>query len=200
MWGDNLLFAEIALRLADFCQQVFNGGVFFFGLPLLFSITPETEAVLLTKAVGIKQRVDGIAVIFLHPLREACCHDSLGMMRGVNAHDIQQICRTHRPAKLFFHHFVDLAEIRAVAQQLAETGEIREQHAVNKEAGQSLTTIGVLPILLAQATTFAMVSLESFLAANNFYQRHSVDRVKEVHPAEVFRAFQRVGQFADRNG
>ena len=28
--------------------------------------------------------------------------------------------------KLFFHHFVDLAEIRAVAQQLAETGEIRE--------------------------------------------------------------------------
>ncbi len=120
-----------------YCQQVFNGGVFFF-LRLTFAvffITPETEAVLLTKAVGIKQRVDGIAVIFLHPLREACCHDSLGMMRGVNAHDIQQICRTHRPAKLFFHHFVDLAEIRAVAQQLAETGEMREQHAVNKEAG-----------------------------------------------------------------
>ncbi len=56
-------------------------------------------------------------------------------MRGINADNIQQIGRAHRPAELFFHHFIDLAEIRAVAQQLTETGEIGEQHAVNKEAG-----------------------------------------------------------------
>ncbi len=200
--GDNLFFAEIALRLAHFCQQVFNGGVFFF-LRLTFAvffITPETEAVLLTKAVGIKQRVDGIAVIFLHPLREACCHDSLSVMRGINAHDIQQICRTHRPAKLFFHHFVDLAEIRAVAQQLAETGEIREQHAVNKEAGAVVNHNRRLAHLARPGDNFRDGFVGAFLAANNFYQRHPVYRVKKVHSAEVFRAFQRVGQFADRNG
>lgn len=70
--GDNLFLAEIALRLAHFCQQVVNDDIFFF-LRLTFAvffITPETEAVLLTKAVGIKQRVDGIAIIFLHPLRK----------------------------------------------------------------------------------------------------------------------------------
>ena len=33
---------------------------------------------------------------------------------------------------------------------------------LTKKPGQSLTTIGVLPILLAQATTFAMVSSELF--------------------------------------
>ncbi len=54
--GDNLFLAKIALRLAHFCQQVVNDSVFFF-LRLTFAvffITPETEAVLLTKAVGLR--------------------------------------------------------------------------------------------------------------------------------------------------
>lgn len=121
-------------------------------------------------------------------------------MRGVNAHDIQQICRTHRPAKLFFHYFVDLAEIRAVAQQQAETGEIREQHAVDEEAGAVVNHNRRFAHLARQGDDFRDGFVGAFLAANYFYQRHSVDRVKEVHPAEVFWTFQRVGQFADRNG
>lgn len=87
------------------------------------------------KTAGVKQCVDRVAVIFLHTLWEACRHYCLRVMRGINADNIQQIGRAHRPAKLFFHHFIDFAEIRAVAQQLTETGEIGEQHAVNKEAG-----------------------------------------------------------------
>lgn len=121
-------------------------------------------------------------------------------MRGVNAHNIQQICRTHRPAKLFFHHFVDLAEIRAVAQQLAETGEIGEQYTVDEEAGAVVNHNRRFAHLARPGDDFRDGFVGAFLAANNFYQRHSVDRVKEVHPAEVFRTFQRVGQFADRNG
>ncbi len=121
-------------------------------------------------------------------------------MRGVNAHHIQQVCRTHRPAKLFFHHFVDLAEIRAVAQQLAETGEIREQHAVDEEAGAVVNHNWRFAHLARPGDDFRDGFVRAFLAANNFYQRHPMYRVKEVHPAEVFRTFQRVGQFADRNG
>ena len=121
-------------------------------------------------------------------------------MRGVNAHNIQQICRTHRPAKLFFHHFVDLAEIRAVAQQLAESGEVGEQYTVNEEAGAVVDHNRRLSHLARPCDDFRDGFVGAFLAANNFYQRHPVHRVKEVHPAEVFRAFQRVGQFADRNG
>ena len=51
---------------------------------------------------------------------------------------IQQIRRTHRPARLFLHHFVDFAEVRTVARQLAETGEVREQYAVDRKPGQSV--------------------------------------------------------------
>ncbi len=78
-------------------------------------------------------------------------------------------------------------------QQQAETGEIREQHAVDEEAGQSLTTIGVLPILLAQATTLRWFR-RSFSRRELFLPTAFGDRVKEVHPAEVFWTFQRVGQ------
>ncbi len=117
---------------------------------------------------------------------EACCHDSLGMMRGVNAHNVQQICRTHRPAKLFFHHFVDLAEIRAVAQQLAETRE-RKQHAwLTKNPGQSLTTIGVLPILLAQATTFSLMVLSELFSPRIISTNGIRCTGLKVHSAEVF--------------
>ena len=55
------------------------------------------------------------------------------MMRGINTDDIKQISRAHWPAELFFHHFIDLTEVCAVAQELAKTGEVREQHAVNEE-------------------------------------------------------------------
>ena len=121
-------------------------------------------------------------------------------MGSVDADNVQQIRRAHRPAELFFHHFVDFAEVCAVAQQLAETGEVREQHAVNKEAGAVVNHNRRLAHLARPCDDFRDGFVGAFLAANNFYQRHSVDRVKEVHPAEVFRAFQRVGQFADRNG
>ncbi len=77
------------------------------------------------------------------------------------------------------------AEIRAVAQQLAETGEIREQPRLTKKPGQSLTTIGVLPIL-SPRRRLSRWFRRSFSRRELFYQRHSVDRVKEVHPAEVF--------------
>lgn len=126
--GDNLFIAEIALRLADFGQQAVDGSIFFF-LRLTFAvffIAPEAEAVLLPETIGVKQGVDSVAIIFLHPLREARRHDRLSMVRGIDADHVQQISWAHRPAKLFLHHFVDFAEIRPVAQQLAKSGEVGE--------------------------------------------------------------------------
>ena len=116
--GDNLFIAEVAFRLADLCQQIVNGGIFFFlRLALVvFFITPESETVFLPETVSIKQGVYRIAIIFLHTLREACGHHRLRVVRGINTYHVQQISRAHRPTKLFFHHFVDFAEIRPVAQ------------------------------------------------------------------------------------
>ena len=90
-------------------------------------------------------------------------------MCGVNAHNIQQICRTHRPAKLFFHHFVDLAEIRAVAQQLAETGEIGEQYTVDEEAGAVVNHNRRFAHFARPGDDFRDGFVGAFLAANNFY-------------------------------
>ena len=113
-----LVFAEITLRVTDVSQQVVNGGILFF-LRLtfvVFFIAPEAQTVLLTKTAGVKQRINRVAIIFLHPLREACGHYGLRVMCGINAHDVEQIRRAHRPAELFFHDLVDFAEVRTVAQ------------------------------------------------------------------------------------
>ena len=121
-------------------------------------------------------------------------------MRGINANDVQQIGRAHRPAKLFFHYFIDFAEVRAVAQQLAETGEVGEQHAVNKEAGAVVNHNRRFAHFAGPGDHFRDGFVRAFLAANDLDQRHPVHRVKEVHTAEVFRALQYAGQLADGNG
>lgn len=98
-----------------------------------------------------------------------------------------------------FHYFVDLAEIRAVAQQQAETGEIREQHAVDEEAGAVVNHNRRLAHLARQGDNFrdGFVGLFSpRIISTNGIRCTGL----KVHSAEVFRAFQRVGQFADRNG
>lgn len=169
--GDNFFFVEIAFRLVYFCQQVFNGGVFFFFrfIFVVFFITLEIEVVFLIKAVGIKQRVDGIAVIFLYSLREVCCYDSLSVMRGINVYNVQQICRVYRLVKLFFYYFVDFAEIRVVAQQLVEIGEIREQYAVNKEVGVVVNYNRRFVYFVRLGDNFRDGFVGVFFVANNFY-------------------------------
>ncbi len=104
--------------------------------------------------------------------------------------------------KLLLHRFIDLAEIRAVAQQQAEGGEVGEQHAVHKRSrGQSFTTIGVLPILLAHSHAFAEGRFRGLRTAKSL--RTSGIRgtgLSAVRAAEVFRTLQRLRQQADRNG
>lgn len=121
-------------------------------------------------------------------------------MCGINTDHIQQIRRAHRPAELLLHHFIDFAEVRAVAQQLAETGEIGEQHAVNKEAGAVVDHNRRFAHFACPGDDFGDSVIRAFLAANDLNQRHPVNRVKEVHAAEVLRALQDAGQFANRNG
>ncbi len=92
----------------------------FFALPLRSRFPAiEAFAVLLAVESSIEQHVDvdvdGVTVIFLHARREAFRHDALHVMRGIDAEHVQQLGWAHRPAELFFHHFVDLAEIGAVA-------------------------------------------------------------------------------------
>ncbi len=121
-------------------------------------------------------------------------------MRGINPDHVQQIGRAHRPAELFFHHFVDLAEIRPVAQQLAETSKVREQHAVDEEARAVVNHNRGFTHLAGPGHHFGEGFIRGFLPADHFYQRHAVHRVKEVHTAEVFRTLEDAGQFADRDG
>ena len=119
------------------------------------------------------------------------------MVGGIDADNIQQIGRAHWPAKLFFHHFVDFAEIRAVAQQLAEAGEVGEQDAINEEAGTIIDHDRRFAHFAGPGHNFGNGLIRGFFAADHFNQRHAMHRVKEVHTAEVFRALQNAGQFAD---
>ena len=200
--SDNLFITEFAFRLADFCQQIINGGIlFFFRLALVvFFITPESKTVFLSETVSIKQGVYRVAIIFLHTLREACGHHCLRVMCGINSHHVQQISRAHRPAKLFFHDFIDFAEIRPIAQQLAETGKIREQHAVHEETGAVVDHNWRFAHLACPCDNFGDGFIRAFLAANDLNQWHAVYWVKEVHPTEVFRALERAGQLVDWDG
>ena len=121
------------------------------------------------------------------------------MVRGIDADNIQQIGRAHRPAKLFFHYFIDFAEVRAVAQQLAEACEIGEQDAVNEKAGAIIHHDRCFAHFAGPGHDFGNGLVRSFLAADHFNQRHAMYRVKEVHTAEILRALQNAGQLADRN-
>ncbi len=84
-----------------------------------------------------------------------------------------------------FPSLCHLAEVCAVAQQLAESGEVGESTRLTKKPGQSFTTIGVLPIC-SPMRRLSRWFRRSFSRREYFYQRHPVHRVKEVHPAEVF--------------
>ncbi|VGQ06719.1 hypothetical protein SB00610_05218 [Klebsiella quasipneumoniae subsp. similipneumoniae] len=119
------------------------------------------------------------------------------MVRGIDADHVQQISWAHRPAKLFLHHFVDFAEIRPVAQQLAKSGEVGEQHAVDEETGTIIDHDWRLAHFAGPGHHFGNGLIRGFFAANHFNQRHAMHRVKEVHAAEVLRALQNAGQLAD---
>ena len=200
--GDDLVVSEVAFRLTDVGQQAIHRRIFFFFrfAFAVFFIAPEAQTVFLTKAVGVEQGVNGVAIVFLHALREARRHHRLSVMGSIDADNVQQIRRAHRPAELFFHHFIDFAEVCAVAQQLAEAGEVREQHAVNEEARAVVNDDRRFAHLARPRHHFGDGFVGGFLPTDHFDQRHAVHRVKEVHPAEVFRTLQHARQFADRNG
>ncbi|GAB7202757.1 hypothetical protein OS12_42010 [Dickeya oryzae] len=62
------------------------------------------------------QDIDRVAVGFCHALRKTCRHYRLSMMGGIQPDHVQQVSRSHRPAELFFHHGINIAEIRTVTQ------------------------------------------------------------------------------------
>ena len=59
---------------------------------------------------------------------------------------------------------------------------------LTRKPGQSRTTIGVLPIRLARATSVDHRLVAGLLAADHLDQLHAIDRVEEVHAGEVLRA------------
>lgn len=169
--GDNFFFVEIVFWLVYFCQQVFNGGVFFFFwfIFVVFFIMLEIEVVFLIKVVGIKQCVDGIVVIFLYLLWEVCCYDSLSVMCGINVYNVQQICWVYWLVKLFFYYFVDFVEICVVVQQLVEIGEIWEQYVVNKEVGVVVNYNWCFVYFVCLGDNFCDGFVGVFFVVNNFY-------------------------------
>ncbi|STS79310.1 Uncharacterised protein [Klebsiella pneumoniae] len=90
------------------------------------------------------------------------------MVRGIDADHVQQISRAHRPAKLFLHHFVDFAEVRPVAQQLAEAGEVGEQYPVDEEAGTIIHHDRRFAIFAGPGHHFGNGIIRGFFAADHF--------------------------------
>ena len=134
---NNLFIAERTRGFADAAQQLTGIRIRYFLRFTFFILFPavEAEAVFLPKPARIKQDIDGVTISFLHARRKALRHDLLRVMGSIDTNHIQQPRRPHWPAKLLLHDVINLAIIRAVAQQQAESRKIGEQYPVNKETG-----------------------------------------------------------------
>ena len=120
-------------------------------------------------------------------------------MTGVHADNVHQVSRAHRPAE-FFHDLVNALEVSTHTDQTSEAAEVREQNAVDQEAGAVVDDNRGLTHFLGVGNGGGNSLLAGLLATNNLNQRHHVYRVEEVHAAEVFRALQRFGQVGDGDG
>lgn len=83
-------------------------------------------------------------------------------MRGINPDHIQQISRPIGQPNCFSITLSTLRKSAPSRSSWLKPAKYGNSTRLTKKPGQSLTTIGVLPILLAQATTLAMVSSELF--------------------------------------
>src|SRR6195952_1166646 len=159
----------------------------------------EALAVLLAQALGFVQHVDGRTTVILHAVRKALGHDVTTVMTGVDADHVHQVGRAHRPAE-FFHDLVDAHEVHTGADQLGETAEVREQHAIDQEARAVVDDDRVLAHFLGVGNGGGNGQFAGLLATDHFNQRHHVHRVEEVHADEVFRTLEGLGQQGDGNG
>ena len=121
------------------------------------------------------------------------------MDRRVEADHVAQVGRAHGPTE-FFHHPVDALEVDAVVDQRRQAAEIREEDAVDQEAGAVVDDDRRLAEREGVGDRGGDGRIAALRAADDLDQRHHVHRVEEVHPAEILGALQGLGQAGDRNG
>src|SRR5450830_1637184 len=198
---DDVLVGHLTLLVDDRREYFVNRRVgHFLLLALLVGLVGvETLAVLLAQALGLVERVDRRAAVVFHAVREAFSHHVAAVVAGVDADHVHQVRRAHGPAE-FFHDLVDTHKVHTGADQLGETAEVREQHAVDQEARAVVDHDRVLAHFLGVGNGGGDGQLAGLLATDHFHQRHHVYRVEEVHADEVFRTLEGLGQQRDGNG
>ena len=159
----------------------------------------KAHAVFLAQTLVLIQHVHRRFEITLHAIRIAARHNVFGVDGGINADHIEQIGRSHRPAKTF-HYFIDLPEVSAITQQGDKAGKVREQHPVDHKSGAVINHHRRLTHFTGIGDHRCDSLLGCFTAANHLHQRHGVYRIKKVHATELFRTLQVGSQFINGNG
>src|SRR5471030_373861 len=198
---DDVLIGHLTLLVDDRREHFVNRRVgHFLLLALLVGLVGvEALAVLLAQTLGFVECVDRRTAVVFHAVREAFSHDVTTVVAGVDADHVHQVRRAHWPAE-FFHDLVDTHKVHTGADQLGETAEVREQHAVDQKARAVVNDDRVLAHFLGVGNGGGNRQLAGLLATDHFHQRHHVYRVEEVHADEVFRTLEGLGQQADGNG
>src|SRR5471032_155626 len=198
---DDVLIGHLTLLVDDRREHFVNRRVgHFLLLALLVGLVGvEALAVFLAQTLGFVECVDRRTAVVFHAVREAFSHDVTTVVAGVDADHVHQVRRAHWPAE-FFHDLVDTYKVHTGADQLGETAEVGEQHAVDQKARAVVNDDRVLAHFLGVGNGGGNRQLAGLLATDHFHQRHHVHRVEEVHADEVFRTLEGFGQQGDGNG
>ena len=176
---------EQALRLrVDFLARAA------FGIALVFI---KAVAVLLAKAPVAQENFERRLERHVHARRESRRDDLDDMVRNIHADDVDEIGRSHRPAK-GFHRLVDLLKTGAVVNEAQKRDEIRRERAVDDKPRAILDH----DRRLAHRGRIAGDRRDGlggrFGAANHFDQRHFWYGVEKMHAQKIFRAPQTLRQ------
>src|SRR5690606_34541536 len=122
---------------------------------LVHFIGVEALAGLLTQAVGLVHDVDGGLGLVSHAIRVNFGHHITAVVTGIHAHHVHQVGRAHRQPN-FSMTLSTRWKSTPMPIRRAKPPKYGKSTRLTRKPGQSLTTIGVLPIFLAYATVVAM--------------------------------------------
>ena len=120
------------------------------------------------------------------------------MNGSIQTDHIQQVGRAHGPAELL-HDFIDVLEVSTLFNQEAKAAKVREEYPVDQEAGAVVNHNRRFAHCPSIGHGGSNGGIRGLLTTDDFYQRHAVYGVEEVHTAEIFRPLEVLRQAVDGN-
>ena len=131
-----------------------------------------------------------------HSVRVPFSHHTASMESCVNANHVQQTCWAHWPAK-FFHNFINVLIINSVTYQTCKSCKIRKQHSIYKKTRTVIYHDRTFSHCSCKCNRGSNCCFRTFFTTDHFNKGHSVNRIKKVHAAKLFRTFKSFSQFCN---